>query len=96
MPTLAESQTKTSPFESLNEDFRQKNGRLEELIMRLRDKGHKLSDTTLPAEPSKEGAKVQELPFRSGHLMYYFDQLTRNEMLLNCLLEEVNKIEGLI
>ncbi len=93
---IQEPQASASPFEKLNEDFRNKNLRLEELISRLRDKGHKLSNTNVPQNDAKTQASSGELPFRDGHLMYYYDHLTRNEYLLMELMNEVNKIESLI
>ena len=87
---------KLSPMETLCENFRQQNQQFEELIQRLRGKLHRLSDTNFPKEENPNKTANPELPFREGHLMYYHDQLCRNQMLLNELLGEVVKLESLI
>lgn len=85
-----------SPFERLNDRYRSLNGEMEELISRLRNKLHSLSDTNVPPNPTPLADKMQEQPFREGHLMSYNNQLDRQDRFTIELREQVTKLESLI
>lgn len=84
-----------SPFERLNDTFRNQNGEMEELISRCRNRLHSLSDTNVPKQ-DKLANKEQEKPFSEGHLMSYNNQLERQAGLIYELREQVEKLEKLI
>lgn len=87
----------SSPFEDLNDRFIRQNQDVEELILRLKNKLHRLSDTNVPiGQPNPSDQKSQELPFRDGQLMNYHNQLQRQYSLINELSEQVSKLENLV
>ncbi len=85
----------SSPMEAITENFQKQNSQLEELILRLRDKLHRLSNTNVPTESGDKGC-APETPFREGHLMDYYQTVLRNNYLISQLSVEVTKIESLI
>ena len=95
MSALATTQP-TIPFLELNDRFSKQNAEFEQLLVRLTDKLHGLSNTNYPS-PDEKGAKESApLPFGEGHLMGYYCQLNGNNSLINALRGLVEKVESLI
>lgn len=89
-------QKQPSPFEILNDEYRKQNGMMEELIARLTSSLHKLSDTNVPQGDKSHQPPINDLPFKEGQLMHYYNQNSRYKYLLNVLENEVNKIDQLL
>lgn len=96
MPSELCKEEMPSPFQRLNGEFSEKNDRLDELIRRVSNKLHKLSNTSCPTDEccSKQG--LPDLPFRDGHLLDYYYRLNSYSDNLSRLLIEVEKLESLI
>lgn len=87
---------KPSPFANLNGELGVSNERLSELVYRLGNKLHRLSDTNVPTAQNDVKEGLPELPFRDGHLMDYYFKVNNYNHLLRELLVQVEKVEALI
>jgi len=85
-----------SPFENLNDKYRQQNSEMDELVSRLRNRLHSLSDTNFPQPEQLADKAKSTTQFNEGYLMSYNNQLERQQKLIKDLQEQVLKLESLI
>lgn len=96
MPSELCKEEMPSPFAKLNMELVEKNDRLDELIRRMSNKLHKLSDTNCPTAENCNKEGLPDLPFKDGHLLDYYYRLNTYSNNLSRLLIEVEKLESLI